>query len=214
VTDIGAIEGSGATNGELYSVASAGGTLTSLGVEGTIDLLGDVAVAATTGVLWVTGVDTSGKPAIFQVVPGGSIIEEHSGSPLVDPLALVASPGDSKLYVIDSLGQAQSGVLFSFATPGFTSTILASDFRVEFPGGVGVDPEDDFVYYSQTNTTGAAAFTGASLVRVHTDGTGWEVVSDNPTSLHLPAGVASIEGSTFVSDLSSFAIGDVFAYVY
>ena len=51
-------------------------------------------------------------------------------------------------------------------------------------------------------------------MRVSTDGAVSEAVSDTPSSLALPAGVAAINGATYVTDLSSISSADVFSYTY
>jgi DNA-binding beta-propeller fold protein YncE len=195
---------------------SSGGSLTALGTAGMIDLPGDVALASGGSDLWVTGMNTSGEPAIFSVpTGGGGVTEEFAGAPLVDPLAIAANAAGTKVYVVDSMGQDGSGAVFAFDVPGFTSSVLAMNFRVEFPGGLAVDPDDMWLYYTQTNTTAGstAPMTGPALVRIATDGSVWEVVSTAP-NLVLPAGTAAISGTTYVSDVSSLALGDVFTYAY
>jgi DNA-binding beta-propeller fold protein YncE len=140
--------------------------------------------------------------------------EDFSGDPLVDPLAIVANPDGTKLYVVDSLAADGASALYSLSTPGFVDTLIASRFQVEFPAGIGVDPDDMWIYYSQVATTSGSSvsYAAGALARVATDGSAWEVVSDDPAALSLPAGVCAVGDATYLTDLSSLGTADIFVY--
>jgi DNA-binding beta-propeller fold protein YncE len=157
--------------------------------------------------LYISALNAAGSPALFTAsVSGGSATEVFSGSPLVDPLALDASPDDSALYVVDSLASDGLGAVFVFETAGWSyQETLAWGFNVAFPGGVAADDSGTSVLYT--------SMSDAALTLLMTDGSGFEVI-DTGALLYLPAGVSIYGETAYVAELSSEASSDLYLLTF
>lgn len=205
VADVAAPNAAGVTNGAVYSLPSGGGALTELAGVGTIDLPGDVAVAHGGSSVYVSGFTTAGLPAIFAVTLSGSVSVAASGAPLVEPLALAASPDGEHLYVADAMASGAGAAILRYDLPDFHGLAIADGFSLAFPGGVAVSPDSSLVY---TTAVGDPA-----LIEMSPDGTGMTVL-DTMGLLELPAGVGAVSEGAYVTELSRQGDADLYLLTY
>lgn len=205
VADVGSVSALGDTNGGVYEIDIGGGSATEVGIQGTIDMPGDIAISADGATWYISGLNVGGQPAIFSADSGtGTVSEVFTGEPLVDPLALDVSPDGTTLYVLDSLASNGSGAILAFGTAGWTyDDELAFGIDIEFPGGLAADDSGEMLLYTSIRS--------GSLNAVTTDGLGFEVL-DTSGMLKLPTGVAVAGEMAYVTDIS--ADSDVYALSY
>jgi DNA-binding beta-propeller fold protein YncE len=182
VSDAGANTQTGDMVGGVFEIPTSGGAAAEVGAGDVIDMPGDVALSADGTMLYVSGFDSSGDPAIFSIDTGSwAITEEHAGSPLAEPLALAANPDGSELYVLDATAAGGQNPAIIAIDTGFSSTAtLATGFDIAFPGGLAVAEDGERLFYTRIRS--------AALVSLTTDGMWTEVVASGVTQ--LPAGVA------------------------
>lgn len=125
--------------GVLYSVSTAGGPATDLGVTG-LDRPAGIAMGPDCGTLYVTGRTTDGQPALFSVpTSGGAAHTIFAGDPLTAPTG-VHVDDDGVAWVMDhnAFGDIGEGVLFAIPSDGSGATVVIDDLRMGTPGGVSL----------------------------------------------------------------------------
>ncbi len=147
VTDV-AAQGGSDTTGEMYSLVVNGGSLSTVGVSGTIDMPGDVAVL-TSGLLLVTGFTDAGSPGLFRVDPAsGAASLLYSGAPLKEPLAVAWDSYGSYAYVADA--RAEGGAIYQFDSTYTAATLVTTGVQNAFPGGLAVSENSNATLFFPT----------------------------------------------------------------
>ena len=146
--------------------------------------------------MYATALDNLGRGCIFQVSGGVSPIT--CGDPLLDPLALTASPDGMHLYVVDSLAEDGQGALLVFGTDGTWEDELVTGLQPDLFGGVAAT--DTSVLFTSIHPGVWAVSTDASVSQA----------LDMGGLLTLPTGIAVSGSTAWVADGASAASSDLF----
>lgn len=136
------------TRGRIFAMPSGGGVPTSMtGSEGTRPRSLDLVQENGADVLYFTGLDDQGQPAVFRMeASGGSATVVHAGAPLSDPSGLAVA-NNGTIYVADSQAAIDgSGAVVRIENG--TATVIAGEMALGFPAGIALELDGSALYVS------------------------------------------------------------------
>jgi sugar lactone lactonase YvrE len=129
----------GGDAGAIYSISTAGGTLTDLGVTGMLRPAA-LAMGPDCKTLFITARTNDWMPALFKMpITGGEASPVWIGEPLVSPTGLhVDDMGVAWVMDHRAAGADGEGVLFAIPSDGSAANEVVSDLRMGTLGGVSL----------------------------------------------------------------------------
>lgn len=140
-------DGETEVRGRIFSMPAGGGTPTSLSAsEGTRPRSLDLVEENGAEVLYFTGRDAQGRPAVFRLeVAGGSATVVHAGAPLSDPSGLAVA-NNGTIYVADSQADGGDGAVVKLESGN--ATVIAGQMALGFPAGIALELDGSALYVS------------------------------------------------------------------
>jgi sugar lactone lactonase YvrE len=182
--------------GALYSLATAGGTLTPLPATG-IGVPSSLAMGPDCASLSATGTTTDGLQAVFTLpAAGGAAAVLHSGEPFVALTGIHVDPENVR-WVMDHLGgddPGREGVLWAVRPDGSVTQVIDA-LGMGSPGGVSTDAMGRTAVMPVLDRDG-----DAELVAV-------DIASGRASRVALPS-IVGPAGLRSARDAAVFAIAD------
>lgn len=172
-----------AKGGVIFQIPAMGDTPTPLtGTEGTRPTALDIVGESKGDVIYYTGTDEAGDPAIFKIpVAGGTVTELAHGAPLSKPDGILVT---SKLavYVADKgAGKSQPGQVFELGSAG-TLSIIGPEFVPGDPTGIAATLDEKKALVSSLDETKGTSQVEIIDLVAHTASPFSDVISENKYS--------------------------------
>lgn len=154
----------GGDNGAVFSLPSAGGTLTDMAAA-EITRPGGLAMGPDCKTIYATGRTLDGTPALFSIPTDGSDASiVYQGAPLVSPTG-VHVDNDGVAWVMDHLahGASGEGILFAIPSDGSAATEVISNLKMGTPGGVSLTAGGGTAVMPTRDADGRAQLTSVDI---------------------------------------------------